>query len=71
MSGKPTVATVPPSFTVRLAAIFKLNTVKRISLLEDVCVTATERVDLLVLLQISVIFVFGAFSSADIIAVRK
>jgi hypothetical protein len=37
MSGKPTVATVPPSFTVRLAAIFKLNKAKSTSLHGDVC----------------------------------
>jgi len=36
MSGKP-VATVPPSFTVRLAAIFKLSKVKSTSLRGGVC----------------------------------
>jgi len=37
MSGKPTVATVPPSFTVRLAAVFKLNKVKSTSQRGGVC----------------------------------
>jgi hypothetical protein len=35
MSGKPTVATVPPRAAVRLAAIFKLNKVKSTSLRGD------------------------------------
>jgi hypothetical protein len=38
MSGKPTVATVPPSFTVRLAAIFTLSKVKSTSRHGNVCV---------------------------------
>ena len=42
MSGKPTVATVPPSFTVRLAATFKLNKVKSIFLRGGVWICENE-----------------------------